>query len=97
MRICGAVRGTGGAFGLRCRDELEEFETDTDFSELYEAFRGGSGGAGFEFGGEDSKCMRGGGGCIGMVWTMGSEACLSVEAFPFIAGRALAIFFWRGT
>ena len=57
MRICGGS-GTGGVFGLRCSEEDEEF--DTDLSELYEVLRGGSGGAGFGFGG-DSSWMSGGG------------------------------------
>jgi hypothetical protein len=41
-------------------DEVEELDTETDLSELYEFFRGGSGGAARMLrGGDDSKWMRG--------------------------------------
>lgn len=86
-RICGGGRGTECAFGLRCNDELDELETETDLSELYEALRGGKGGAGLGFGG-DSSWIRGGG-CEEVECTTGSETCLVVEPLPFIMGRGL--------
>lgn len=35
----------GSACGLRASDEVEELDRDMDLSEVYDAFRGGKGGA----------------------------------------------------
>ena len=34
LRICGWGSGGGGAAGLRCNDELDELDTETDLREL---------------------------------------------------------------
>lgn len=92
MRAGSAGGGNGevGPLGLRARDDVEEFERDTDLREEYDAFRGGKGGAAPRwFAGGDSKWMR------GVDWDadcriMESDTCLTA---PFVGGFVPTGFF----
>lgn len=85
--------GAAGVFGLRARDEVEELERETDLRELYDAFRGGNGGAVFWLlGGDASKWMRGGE--LAVDWrTIVSDTCL---LRPFTGGFVTVGLLWRG-
>lgn len=78
--------------GLRGSEELDELDTETDCNELYEALRGGSGGAAFDLGGEDSNCISGGG-VVDTILTMVSEICLAADA-PLLKTGLLATYFF---
>jgi hypothetical protein len=79
-----AVAGSGVALalGLRANDEVEEFERDTDLREVYDALRGGNGGAFFWFVGGESKWIRGGVCALGCR-TILSDTCRTA---PFTGG-----------
>lgn len=88
----GTGRGADGVDGLRASEEVEELDKETDLRELYDAFRGGNGGADLRLlGGEDSKLIRGGEFVV-VLRMIESETCLTA---PFTGGL-VPVGFWRG-